>query len=191
MKNLNMSPHRAEDLDTLSRIKSASRVLQCLTSIGLVLVVVASVGLTLNPAWFDAAIGNAFPDLVIATGITPIKRIGMICLAAFPITLVFYGLWHLRLLFVAYRHGRIFSDEAPDHLLKVGLAMAGNALAAMILHPLGSLILTYDNLVGSRHLSVSMSSNTYTLILTGGLLIVIGWVMREAARISDENRQFV
>ena len=71
------------------------------------------------------------------------------------------------------------------------LAMAGNALAAMILHPLGSLILTYDNLVGSRHLSVSMSSNTYTLILTGGLLIVIGWVMREAARISDENRQFV
>ncbi len=186
-----MPSSRAKSSATLSRIKSASRILQGLTSCGMVLVAGVSIGLILNPAWFDVAVSNAFSALNIASGITPAKRLGLICLMAAPLAITLYGLWHLRLLFAAYRDGRIFGDEAPAHLFKVGLAMAGNAASVIIVHSLGSLILTWDNPPGSRQFAINLSSDSYTLILTGGLLIVIGWVMREAARISDENRQFV
>jgi hypothetical protein len=181
----------ADGARALTRIKSASRCLQGLTTFGFIFVCGVSVVFAANPAWFDSVIQDAFPELPGVIDVTPAKRLGLMGVAALPLILSLYGLWHLRLLFAAYREGRIFGGEAPTHLLKVGLAMAGNAFAGVLAHSLGSVILTYDNAPGERHFSLMLSDNTYTLILTGGLLVVIGWVMGEAARISDENRQII
>jgi hypothetical protein len=186
MKNLS-----SDSASALSRIRSASRFLQGMATLGFIFVCGLSVVFIANPAWFDSVIRDAFPELPGLTALTPTKRIGLMGVSALPLFLSLYGLWHLRLLFAAYRDGKIFGDEAPAHLLKVGLAMAGNAFAGVLAHSLGSLILTYGNAPGERHFSVMLSDNTYTLILTGGLLVVIGWVMGEAARISDEIRQII
>ena len=173
------------------RIRAASRFLKNLTTLGAVIIVGFSVSFAAIPVWFDHLIANAFPDLTIATGITPFKRIGLLALMAFPLAVTLYGLWHARLLFASYERGEVFTSTAAGHIRLVGLAMLINAILSVAVHTLGSILLTYDNMAGSRAIAVSFSSDTYSLVLTGGLLIVIGWVMREAARLSEENRQFV
>jgi len=47
------------------------------------------------------------------------------------------------------------------------------------------------NPVGQRQLSVGVSHTEIWFVLTGGLLMVVGWALVEAARQADENRAFV
>ncbi len=173
------------------RIRAASRFLKNLTTLGAVIILGFGVAFAAFPVWFDQLIINAFPELTIATGITPFKRTGLLVLMAFPLAVTLYGLWHARLLFASYEKGEIFTSRAAGHIRLVGLAMLINAILSPLVHTLGSILLTYDNMAGSRAIAVSLSSDSYSLLLTGGLLIVIGWVMHEAARLSEENRQFV
>ncbi len=175
----------------LARIRAASRFLKNLTTLGAVIILGFGIAFAAFPTWFDQLINNAFPELTIATGITPLKRVGLLALMAFPLAVTLYGLWHARLLFTSYEKGEVFTGRAAGHIRLVGLAMLINAILSPVVHTLGSILLTYDNMAGSRAIAISLSSDTYSLLLTGGLLIVIGWVMREAARLSEENRQFV
>lgn len=180
-----------DSLEGLGRVRAASRFLKNLATLGAVLILGFSVAVVAVPDWFDQLINNAFPELPITTGITTVKRVGLLVLLAFPVGVTLYGFWHARLLFASYEKGEVFTSRAASHIRLVGLAMLTSAVLSVAVHTLGSVLLTYDNAAGSRAVVVSVSGDTYLLLLAGGLLIVIGWVMREAARLSEENRQFV
>lgn len=182
---------RKNPAEPLGRIKTASQFLKGVTTLGAVLILGFSVAIAAVPAWFDPLISDTFRGLTIATGITPVKRVGLLVLMAFPVAVMLYGIWHARQLFMSYEKGEIFTSQAAGHIRLVGLAMVISTVLSVAFHTLGSVLLTYDNMEGSRALVVSLSGNTYWLLLAGGLLIVIGWVMREAARLSEENSQFV
>lgn len=186
-----MSTQQNNELAIPQRIRTTSRFLKRLTSLGMLLILAVSITLAVVPAWFDAIINQAFPALPMATEMTLLKRIGLLVLFALPVSAMLYGLWHVRLLLAAYERGEIFTMTAADHIRRIGLVMAIYALGSVIIYTLATVLLTYDNPVGERQLAVSLSSNTYLSLLLGGLLIVIGWVMREAARLADENQQFV
>ena len=177
--------------ETLDRISRASRFLKRLTTLGAVVLAGFGVAFAALPSWSDPLIYNAFSDLTIATGITATKRIGLVVLMAFPLAATLFGLWHARLLFASYERGEVFTGTAASHIRLVGLAMLINAILSVGFRTLGSILLTHDNTAGSRAVSVSFSGDTFLLVLMGGLLIVIGWVTREAARLSEENRQFI
>ncbi len=186
-----MSTGQDGPFEALVRVRAASRILKALTTLGGLGVLAVAVAFAAVPGWFDAVVPNAFPDLAPGTVITPVKRAGLLALMAVPLAAVLFGLWHVRLLFGTYARGEVFTAAAARHIRMTGLAMAANALAAIIAHSLGSVLLTYDNAPGARQFSIALGSDTYLLFLTGGLLIVIGWIMGEAARLADENRQIV
>jgi hypothetical protein len=53
------------------------------------------------------------------------------------------------------------------------------------------LALSWTNPPGQKMLQIGLSSDSLGFLVAGGLLTVIGWVMREAARIKAENEGFV
>ena len=188
---MSTGPTEAGAFAALGRVRAASRLLKALATLGAIGVLGAGIAFVAMPDWFDSLIPQAFPELAPGYVVTPVKRAGMLALMAVPFAAVLFGLWHVRLLFGAYERGEVFTETAARHIRLVGLAMAANAIAAVIVHSLGSILLTYDSAPGTRQLSIALGSDTYLLLLTGGLLVVIGWIMGEAARLADENRQIV
>lgn len=186
-----MSKSQSHDFPALERVRTASRILKLLTTFGAVVILAAALALAVVPGWLDGLIPQAFPELTPGYTVTPIKRAGLLALMAVPLAAVLFGLWHVRLLFGTYERGEIFTIRAARHIRLAGLALAVNAIAAVIVHPVASVLLTYDNAPGARQLSLALGSDTYMLLLAGGLLIVIGWIMGEAARLADENRQII
>lgn len=176
---------------TFRRVVRLSLWLKRLATLGVILFVGFALSVVIVPGWFDTMVTAAYPEMTIATGITPFKRISLILLLALPLTVSLYGLWNIRMLFDCYARGEVFSPAPAAHIRNVGLAMLVNVVLTALVHSLGSVILTLDNPTGSRQLTISASSDTYLLLLLGGLLVVIGWIMQEAARISDENSSFV
>ncbi len=48
-----------------------------------------------------------------------------------------------------------------------------------------------NNPEGEGQLVIQMGSNDYFLVVIGGLLLAVGWVLREAARMQHELQQIV
>ena len=113
----------------------------------------------------------------------------LIC--AVPALLSLWGLWNAMRLFLDYRRGAIFTETAGRRLKHMGLALALLPIVQIALTASLSLLFTIDNPVGQRHLSITLTQTHLLVGVTGGMLIVIGWVMAEAMRIADDNRQIV
>ncbi len=177
--------------DAYFRVKKLSRWLKALASLGMIISLGFGLSVIAVPEWFDNMVRLSYPDLPFATYISWFKRGLLIILFSLPLAVTLYGLWNVRLLFDCYARGRVFSEIPARYIRNVGLAMVVNVITSIFVHSIGSVLLTFDNPTGNRQFTVTLSSNMYLLVLMGGLLIVIGWVMQEASRISDENRQFV
>lgn len=186
-----MSQAESDPMDGMVRVRRLSVWLGRLTSFGIVALCLLAASMVILPDWFDTLIETAYPQLTTETGITAAKRTVLLLLLSLPFLITLYGLWNLRLLFDAYARGQVFAAAPARHIRNVGMSMLANMVMSVIVHSISSVVLTIDNPAGSRQLSISFSSDSYMLLLMGGLLVVIGWVMREASRISDENRRFV
>lgn len=112
-------------------------------------------------------------------------------IAAVPLVLVVYGLWHIRELFRLYARRHYFTIDGAKHLQRFGAALLLAAPAGILTRSIVSVLLTMNNTPGERQLVVQMGSNDYFLIVVGGLVLSVGWVMREAARMQHELRQIV
>lgn len=133
----------------------------------------------------------AFPGLPEETVLNPGKTVAVIMISCLALPAILFSLWHMRALFALYRVGEILSAACARHILRIGQGLVALAIVGTLLQPLQVLILTLDNPPGARQISIGLSSDTVGFLLAGGLLVVIGWVMREAARAAEENAGFV
>lgn len=104
-----------------------------------------------------------------------------------------WGLWIMRRLFQSYARGAVFSKEAADQLKRVAYAVFALILARPIGGALFSLSLSIDVVKhgGQGQLMLSVGSTEVWLALAGSMVLVIAWIMGEAAALADENKSFV
>ena len=178
-------------IDRFGRIRWISRYLKIVALIGAVGIGGLSPYFAAVPSMFDAQILRDYDHLLIGSSFTPVKRVGLILLLAGPVSLLVYAMWRISRLFACYERGRIFAPAAARHIRAAGAALAANGALSIPINTLAVLLMTYDNAPGKRMLAVEVSSTNYATLLFRGLLIVIGWVMHEAARVADENRRFI
>jgi uncharacterized membrane protein len=142
--------------------------------------------------WFDpASLVMQFPILPVTTQITPfqatlVATVGV--LATYPLVATFLG---MRRLFGRYRRGEILSDACAGDILRIGQALFAVAAMTVLVPTLQILILSWGNGVGQHILYLGVEGSTLGFLLSGGLLIVIGWVMREAAQVAEDARGFI
>ena len=140
-----------------------------------------------NPDWLL----SRMTDLPAGTTMTPFKyaaTIGIIWIALLPL---FGALAHMRGLFRLYRQGQILTDACARHILRTGQWLITLAGTTLLIQPLLTLLMTYDNAPGQKVLAVGIDKSMLGVLLAGGLLVTFGWVMREAADVARENANFI
>lgn len=108
-----------------------------------------------------------------------------------PLSVLFYALHQAYELFDGFRLGRIFTDDAPIRLRRIGLCMIALAILRPITGTLLGLVLTASNPAGQKVLALGISVDDYMIALFGGLILAIAHVMLEAARMADDHRQII
>jgi hypothetical protein len=140
-----------------------------------------------HPDWLT----RAFPGLPAGTALTGAKSMAVVLVGAVGLGPVLYALVQMRDLFARYRRAEILSPACGRAIRRTGAALMLLALWQTIALPLQIGLLTLDNPPGGKQLTLQLSSETMWLLLAGGLLLTIGWVMAEAARVAEENAGFI
>ncbi|GAA0772857.1 DUF2975 domain-containing protein [Roseibium denhamense] len=99
--------------------------------------------------------------------------------------------WKLRQVFKRFQKMEFFSPKTLASIISFGSWLIGFAVFDLISDPVGSVLLTFDLPKGERSIDVTLDGGEVFILLLGALMLLFGWILREAALIADENRQFV
>ena len=103
--------------------------------------------------------------------------------AAVPVVQI---LLHMRGLFGNYRRGCILTERSARHIFAIGSAMVSLGVLKMVVPPMQLLLLTKG-----QALTLNFNDGLLILLLVGGFLATVGWAMREAVDVVEENRRFI
>ncbi len=106
----------------------------------------------------------------------------------FPLGAIIYGLINTKKIFTLYIDGVIFSDEHVILFKKIAKAFAFWVLFSVIHESVKSVVFSWNNTVGSRHLEITFGSIEFGVILMSVLFLVIAWIMDEGRTITEENK---
>lgn len=146
--------------------------------------------------WIDRPeLERAAAEVILPRGtpheLTATALIGGFVLSHVVLGLLLFALWQGHRLFSAFAEGEILVPMTGVRLFRAGLAFALVPPAQAIASGVTSLLLTWGNGQGARTLAVSIDPAHVMLGASGLLLLTVGWVMAEAARIAEDNAQIV
>ncbi|MDT9000474.1 DUF2975 domain-containing protein [Paucibacter sp. APW11] len=173
------------------QIRWLALLVQALSLTGMVLVLLLPTLLWFSDDWLPSLVNSQWRLEGSEIHLDPRSRaFGL--LGCSPAMLVAcWSLWRLWSLFRCYGRGDTFSVAPLRHLL----GLARGILALSLLTPLANtasvLALTWLNPPGHRQLMLGLSLQDYLVLLIGLVLLAIARVMREAARLAEENAEFV
>ena len=173
------------------RIGAVSRWLNrtCLFCIALVLAGNALFWVMVTPGsdWLPPeVIGKIGPD-----NLTLPVRTGGFLAGLIPAGAMIWGLFALARLFDSYARGDYFAPVTVKSFRHLGFAALFGSVAQILYGALVSPLVSLGNPPGERFLTVSVGTVNIGLLLLGFALIVVSWVMDEARKIDEEQRQFV
>jgi hypothetical protein len=181
-------PSLTVPFDRLSRL---AKVMEVLTVAGIVVITALTAACILIPDWMRnialAKLGAAGGNLPI----TPLTQSFAGAVIAVPVGVMLYGLFAVRALFCEFAEGRVFTAQAARHLQTFGATVLAQAPLGPLVSTALSAVLSLGNPVGERAIMVSFSINDYFALIVGGALFAAATVMREAARLADENASFI
>jgi len=171
---------------SVRRWATVLRVLAILAIVLLCVAVVAGVALADLPGTLRSAAGlGAEADL------SPLHRAAVAALGAIPALAMIYVLREMARLFGRYAAGETLTQPCAGHILRIGAGLLAAVALEVISRPLQILAASLANPPGDRVLAISLEGADMGQVLAGGLMVVIGWTMREAAKVAEENRGFV
>ncbi|WP_259779568.1 DUF2975 domain-containing protein [Aestuariispira ectoiniformans] len=177
-------------ISTLSKVIRLSLTLRVICWLGIIALPLMEAAVWLNADWLKET--DAFADLGLSyADLSLLRRVGALAISMVPVLILIYGLWRLVLLFSAYAAGRIFDTETAGHLKAFSICVLLNAIVEIMSTTALTAYLTFDRPEGERMVSVTVSDQEFGVLLMGGLLLVVAWVLGEGAKLADENRQFV
>ena len=175
----------------MDRIQRVSTVLAHVVTIGIILLIAGFAGVWWIDDLFDGMMAQTSLKSVEAATLPIYLRATGFMIAAVPLVIYIFSLFQVRALFRGYARDEVFTKEAAGRLRLIGGALVVSVPVGIVAGSLVSIILTAANAVGERQLAISFGSQEFGALVFGGLLLVVGWVMGEAARLAQENRQFV
>ena len=173
------------------RLARLSQAMMWVTTVGIVLIVVLTALGFVIPGWTRNLLLARLGGAGAALPLTPSGRLGAAGISAVPVGVMVWGLWRVRALFRDFAAGRVFTESAARHLQMFGVAVLVQAPLGPLSATALALALSLANPPGQRLLVITFSINDYFALVVGGVLVAVATVMREAARLADENASFV
>jgi hypothetical protein len=134
----------------------------------------------LPKSWFDR------DDYIIVGTITPLMSFLGFIVSMLKGTVIMYIIRTLKRLFGWYEQGVFFSGETVACFRHLSAALIWWVVAGLISSPLMSMVLTMNNPVGQRSISLTFQSADLTALIIGGVLSVIAKVMESGRRLQEE-----
>ncbi len=125
-----------------------------------------------------ADLGNAQYFLLFAVGAVPLAFFIAALLAA-------------RRFFTCYVSGELFPQNSSAEISRIGKLFLILAILGPIIRMLAVLIMTWTNPPGQKQFVLSLSTNDGLLIILSAILLMVGHVLAEARRLSEDNQQIV
>ncbi|MCA0203774.1 DUF2975 domain-containing protein [Pararhodobacter sp.] len=121
----------------------------------------------------------------------PLHRAGVAALGALPSLAMLYGLHQMALLLGRYAGGETLTQACARHIQRIGAALLVAVALELVSRPLQIMLASLANPPGERVLALSLEGADLGQVLAGGLMVMIGWAMHEAAEMAEENRGFI
>lgn len=114
-----------------------------------------------------------------------------LAIGAVPAGLFVAAMLRLAHLFARFGRGLVLEEENAGRLVGIGWLLTAFGVATPIARSLQGIALTFDNPPGQRQIALTIDPGTFGALAAGAVLVAFGIVLREAVRLSDENRSFV
>ncbi|MFG6416437.1 DUF2975 domain-containing protein [Roseateles sp. DC23W] len=175
--------------DGLRRIRRLSWVVRLLSLAGALFIGTMPFLFWAQPDWVAEVVTQQW-------GIPKIQldmqaRLGAMLASLLPAGVVVFALSQMWALFGCFARGELLAKLPASHLRRIGVALCLLAAAQPVGRTLAILALTLGNPEGERQLWLGLSSDHYLSLLFGLLLLALAQVLHEAARVADENAEFV
>ena len=138
-----------------------------------------------------ASLQTAFPTFAVSSDISWGLILTSVGVGLVPVAIWVWTLDQMRRLFGCYKSGAVLTDRSAHFIQRIGFGLMGVGVAQLIVLPIQSLILTVSNPPGQRAISVGLTSDMLGFLIAAGMMIIIGWAMREASEVAAENKAFV
>lgn len=143
------------------------------------------------PGWIETSSSQMTVSIADLHALSGWQKYATMLVMMIPSLIMAYGLNHLRKMFRAFSRDIIFQPAPIRHLKVFGVALLVQTLAKPLTGAVTSVLATFHRPAGERMLSIGLGNAEASTLFLGALIIVIAWVLGEAARIDDENRSFV
>lgn len=120
-----------------------------------------------------------------------VQRIALALLIFLAFIILIIATWQIREVFSHFQRREFFAAQTLSRVISLGRWLVILGLYDFLSDPIGSLLLTIDLPSGQKEVEVSIDGGEIYFIIFGCMMILFGWIMREAASIEEENRQFI
>jgi len=120
-----------------------------------------------------------------------LQRALLSLLVAISFFLLVNALWTLRMLCARFQNTDFFSANTLKRMVMAGIWLISYAIFDVASDPVGALIATMDYPEAQRIVDVSVDGDEISCMILGALMLLLGWIMREAALLAEENRQII
>jgi hypothetical protein len=105
-----------------------------------------------------------------------------------PMSISMYAMHQLVKIFRHYEQGDVFSVENANRYQKLAYALFAWVIGGLFYSMVMSFVMTFQN-TGFKQKVVAVSFGSYDLmaLITGGIVLLIAWVMKEAQKISEDQ----
>jgi hypothetical protein len=172
-------------------VSKLAGILRGVTIAAMIVLPITIAGGLLTTPMIPEALSGAINDIVVSPDATRAQLITAVVLNLLSPLILLLTLNEMRKLFGAYAKGEILTDRCARLIQRIGQGFLALAIVPFLLRPVQSALLTLANPPGERSIAIGLDSEMIFFALSGGLIIVIGWAMREASEAASENRSFV
>jgi hypothetical protein len=174
-----------------SNLRTLSRFMAGLTTIGLLIYPIGDIAVYLRPQHTQWLMLDADHMGGLINGSVPLAyRLCALAFSMVGVSFTIWALWSLRRLFLHYSRGDVFSADALRLMKNIAIAIFAGVIVTFVMHAPISLALTWYLGHGHREISLDFGSGDVASLFTAGVVLVISRVMAEAQRAADENTKF-
>ena len=178
-------------MNRLHRVEKWARILEWITAISLVaipaLIVMGLFKIPITPTTLD----NALENHAVSPLTTPFQLYLAIAIMLIPPVILMFTLNTMRKLFGFYRQSQILTEQCAFLIQRIGQGFLLVAVVRLLMSPMLSGLLSLAKPTGERSISFNLNGEMYFFAVSGGLIVMIGWAMREASEVASENKAFV
>jgi len=176
---------------SLNHVSKWAAILRGVTIAAMIVLPVTVLGGLFNTPLVPAALNGTLDGVAVSPDATSGQLITVVALNLISPLILLLTLNEMRKLFGAYVEGHVLTENSARLIQRIGQGFLALAVVPFVLRPIQTVLLTLANPPGERSLAIGLDSDMIFFALSGGLIMVIGWAMREASDVAAENKSFV